>query len=614
MAFGNILSDIQGIVGEFNNLFGKKPAAKAYPNKLGSQTDTKDITNFITSYETKDWKSSRGYAFAVYQVKPDGKWVGDKPDAPGWSEFRLQINPQEMTQDEIFAIEVTPTFRGVLVEHQGTILKDITISGTTGVSPMRKEGGATANSGRPILATGRSGYEEFHELRSYFRAYVEAKRLDTREKGELRLVFKNYKDNEFIYVEPQKFTMKRSAKSPFMYEYNIQMKGVGNTNYVAQDKGLFERINDVLEDVQDYFNLGSKVIAGASGILLRFERDVQSTILNPILSIQQALLAIQGGKALVLSNFGFTRSKIDYLRKNVERVEASFSDGIGRNNSSYNAMQGRTPTLVGVTGRQSTYQEFQILNALGALKKGLILLQSQQDALFEQDIFALNSAVASTFKDKFSIKTPNSVRAVGIGGGDDLQTIALRELGDPDRFRDIAILNNLKPPYIDAAGGPGVLKPGDQILIPQSNQSVDGSVKNKEYNITKGMSEAEKSLGVDIRLNEDGDFVISNIKDLDLVAGVENMVQACAMKLALEKGSLKRHRGLGVGLLIGRKSSNSIKEIRDDVIATFSADSRVDQIPYVDVRQEGGTLFLNMLVKLKDVEQPVPIPIRLNVA
>lgn len=611
MAFGNIISDIKGIVGEFTNLFGKA-APKKYPEEIGSSNiKAQEVTNFITSYENKDWKSSRGYAFQVYRVQPNGT----KEDAPGWLEFRLQINPQEMTQDEIFAIEVTPTFRGVLVEHQGTILKDITISGTTGVSPNRKEGGATANSGRPILSSGHSGYQEFHELRSYFRMYVEAKRLDKREKGELRMVFKNFKDNEFLYVEPQKFTMKRSAKSPFMYEYTIQMKGVGNAISVkVEPKGLFEKISDILEDVQDYFNLGTKVIAGAAGILLRFERDIQSTVLNPILSLQQAIAAIQGGKALVLSNFGFTRAKIDSLRREVERVEANFGDGIGRNNSSYNNMVGRTPTLVGTTGRQSTYQELQILNALGALKKGLIMLASQQDTLFEQDVFSLNSGVASTYNDKFALQNPNSVRTTQIGGGDDIQTLALRELGDPDKFREIVILNNLKPPYIDEAGGPGVLKPGDKILIPQVNETISGITRNKEYNITRALSEAEKSLGVDIRINDDADLAISNIKDLDLVAGVDNMIQAIAIKLALEKGSLKRHREIGVGLTIGRKSPNAIKEIRDDVVSTFLADSRVSQIPYVDVRQEGGTLFLNLLVKLKDVEQPVPIPIKLNIA
>ena len=56
-------------------------------------------------------------------------------------------------------------------------------SGTTGLSPLRKEGGADKSTGAPIMASGHSGYEEFNELRSYFRVYVEKKRLDASKGG-----------------------------------------------------------------------------------------------------------------------------------------------------------------------------------------------------------------------------------------------------------------------------------------------------------------------------------------------------------------------------------------------------------------------------------------------
>ena len=63
----------------------------------------------------------------AFRVDDKGK-VKNADGADGFKAFRLQINPQELTQDEIFAIQVTPTFRGVLVEHQGVTLKDINIT------------------------------------------------------------------------------------------------------------------------------------------------------------------------------------------------------------------------------------------------------------------------------------------------------------------------------------------------------------------------------------------------------------------------------------------------------------------------------------------------------
>jgi hypothetical protein len=49
--------------------------------------------------------------------------------------FELPINPTNLTISTPFAINVTPTTRGILEEHNGTIFRNIMISGTTGVTP-----------------------------------------------------------------------------------------------------------------------------------------------------------------------------------------------------------------------------------------------------------------------------------------------------------------------------------------------------------------------------------------------------------------------------------------------------------------------------------------------
>jgi len=165
--------------GIFASIGQPEKATARYPATIGNGIPVTKITN-VPDFQSGGWRSSPGYAFQVYRVPLGSNTTKAVPsnenDKGKWQEFRLQINPQELTQDEIFAIEVTPTFRGVVVEHHGQILKDITISGTTGKSPRAREGGVVPATGRPVLASGHSGYEEFHELRSYIRAYVEAKR------------------------------------------------------------------------------------------------------------------------------------------------------------------------------------------------------------------------------------------------------------------------------------------------------------------------------------------------------------------------------------------------------------------------------------------------------
>jgi len=614
IGIGAIASGVAEIGGNIINgilsIFGMGGAQdKKYPDNIGGAA----ILNFTNQPDFKDgaWRESRGYAFQVHRVRP-----GESKTLPatGWKEFRLQINPQELTQDEIFAIEVTPTFRGVVVEHHGQILKDIMISGTTGKTPKSREGGSVKGTGRPILASGHSGFEEFHELRSYIRAYVEQKRIDDRNEGELRLVFRNFKDSEFLFVEPQKFTMKRSSQRATLYDYVIQLKAIGVAD--APDKakgdnfGLLGDIFDVLETATDAINTATATIQASIGLLRRAEQNIENKILGPLIAINNAALAIKGGANSLFGEHGVTRRSVEKLKVEIERVENNMGDLLGRDMGPFNLLTGRVPTLSGVSGRQSTASELKALNGLQKAKRGLTMLLSE-DELFTADSSRRNEGVESIFGGKITIPRANSARAVTIDGQDNIQSLAARELGDPDRFREIVLLNNLKPPYIDVLGGAGILKPGDKVLLPkQSQQESTGVKKNKEFNITKLLNETEKNLGVDIRLNKNNDIAVANTNDLDLIAGVENLSQAVLVRLNLEPGSLKRHLGIGTGLAIGSKAtSDRLTEIRNNIVSSFGSDLRISNIPFIEVRQEGNATIINLILKIKNLDQPIPLPI-----
>jgi hypothetical protein len=608
--FGKLLKDLEGVRSTFSKLL--EAGTKKYPAFIGSTSYTQITNN--PNYKNADWRSSRGYEFSVELVwKEDNAIDPAKPD--GWSPFSLQINPQELTQDEIFAIQVTPTFRGVIVEHQGVTIKDITISGTTGISPNRSEGGAIPDSGAPLFQVGTSGFEEFHELRSYFRMYVEAKRQEDKSLPyELRLVFSNIKDNEFLFVEPQKFSMKRNASKPFLYDYTINLKAIGVASVQKNVASrILEDIDAVLAKAQEYTQLAVGAISGGFAIISRFQRNLTSSVLDPLNNLNNAILAVRGGVASNFGEFGITRRFVKDLERALRNVEENFSDIMGRDNREYNAAIGRVSTLQGNPNRISTYQELQILNGIQAGKRATNLLASQIE-LFEPDMFATNAEVLSSFPGS-NIAVPSSITASVIEGGDNIQTLALRELGDVDKFKDIIILNNLKPPYISEEGGPGVLKPGQKVLIPRNNPAGASSVvKNVQYNITSSMQQAERDLGVDIRLTEEGDLAIASNRDLDLVAGVDNLVQAILIKILIERGSLKRHPQIGTNLQLGTKlRSKGLQALRREISDSLNSDNRVESVPFIRLNQEGGTISAEIFVKVKEIDQPVPLPLTLNV-
>jgi len=81
----------------------------------------------------------------------------------------------------------------------------------------------------------------------------------------------------------------------------------------------------------------------------------------------------------------------------------------------------------------------------------------------------------------------------------------------------------------------------------------------------------------------------------------------------LKKGSLKRHQQIGTNLQIGEKGTgNMLDTLRSDIVSSFNSDLRIESIPFIELLQEGGTININMVVKIKNVDQPIPLPLVLE--
>lgn len=165
-----------------------------------------------------------------------------------FGEFKLPITPQEINQTEDFAVSLKPTQGGTVINHSGNKYKSLTISGTTGVQPNRGLLGVYKGTGlaigKPDELQYRSGYEVFQHFRQWMRSYHEMKSRPGNEK--LRMLFRNYKDWEFLYVEPIKFTMKRDAQKPLLYNYFIQFKVIGVQTI---EKPLFDLVVSKLNEI-----------------------------------------------------------------------------------------------------------------------------------------------------------------------------------------------------------------------------------------------------------------------------------------------------------------------------------------------------------------------------
>lgn len=230
--------------------------------------------NFITE----------SYAFSVIKEGDDlsvgsasvidsiTKALGGSSDSK-FSDFALPLTPQEITQVEKFATKIKPTLGGTTVNHSGNKYKDLVLSGTTGVHPFKGSGGASRINGQAIFQPDelkyRSGYEVFIHFRNWIKSYVQTKAQGEEYKN-YRMLFKNYRDWEFLIVEPLEFTMKRDASRPLLYNYNIKFRVLGHYKLPEVKRNFLDQVDNAL-------NVAKGAIETARGVFSRTQDIIRST-------------------------------------------------------------------------------------------------------------------------------------------------------------------------------------------------------------------------------------------------------------------------------------------------------------------------------------------------
>jgi hypothetical protein len=123
--------------------------------------------------------------------------------------------------------------------------------------------------------------------------------------------------------------------------------------------------------------------------------------------------------------------------------------------------------------------------------------------------------------------------------------------------------------------------------------------------ITQGLSELEKSLGVDLKINKDGDLELNNLNDIKLIAGVDNAAQAIFLKLNLEPGSLLYHPEIGTDLQVGSKTKNAL-DIKVQIIRSLSLDERFENVDAF-IKVLGDVVLVDLKVSLANTGIEVPL-------
>ena len=651
----------------------------------------------------------------------------------GFSDFELPLAPQNIMQTEMFAHSIKPTQGGTVVTHSGNKYKSLKISGTTGIAPFRGPGGVNKSTGEAYFTPGglkyKSGYEVFIELRNFFKAYYEFKNTGQLDKN-ARMVWKNYKDGEFLVIELMGFNMKRSAGRPFLYDYDIDCKVLKAFTFNTPEPGFLSDVENKINDAVSKIETARGALLGAQGALRQVESTFNTTILEPLrlitLTVKTAVgtaltladvgtriitntFALGGITALLAGLFasqeearrmgGGTQTLLDAnlptdpesaagslgpgaiidlgpllqeidlgdapqaTRDAIEqevaelvlprqfytdaiselsRVKDNFEDFVGLNSTEYDRIFGRVETVRAETGRTVTNDEFDVLNAFN------LAITAIQDLISTSILFRTSyddeiAALVSAFNDSIDLVAEPAVREITLTIDTALEQVALKYLADSQRWPEIAVLNGLKPPYICQSErfrsfrrSDGVIitdsdlltedekamfnfsqtaaSPGDTLLVPAPLIFGFGETPaGAQISITDGLSQVEKNIGVDLRVDiETFDMILSNGGDIEAIAGAQNMAQAIILRLNYEKGDLLSNPEVGVGLIVGTKSQN-LNAIRDDIIRSLTQDPRIEGISNFTLSRDGPELRIRFFANIKQVDQPVPVELALPV-
>lgn len=621
-AFSNTIDSAKNA---YNRLVGpgdKGNEPKDYP----TPPDSKNYKGFTLTAGGKD-SGSKPYGLLIINSAKNQSGESKIKAAFGFGgssniekEYYFNINPQKETIKEPAAVVINPMQGGgKFIEHQGQVFKYITISGTTGYYPVNRpsqRGDAPPDKGLSKLGyTGTpirisklptsgigSGFESFIQLRTLYREYLSMKKNHP-DRHKIEMVYINKKDNEVWVVEPESFDSDRDAKNPFSYYYNIAFRTI--RPYEAPPQSLLEKLmagplGNVIETVDNAGRLISESLQGLEEDLDAISGLVEglsSQLMSPLRQVNDSLIAVASGFNTVINIPNRVLKTFLGEWQNLENSLAAFG-----------------------------YDKKEIANAVNNIKKARkgteaaiasISLQGKSfvdKANDTKEIFRAsgNNAVG------FDFEQTNNVSSAGVKDGDTVQDFAQRVLGDASRYDELIVLNNLKPPYIAATAGDGVIAYGDKLLIPSNKPKESGfynpiQIVNETIETVR-LNPVERKLGSDIKLNKEGDVVLSSKGDLQLIHGIENAKQALANKFRTPIGSLRPHPDYGVLQFAGRKfREDEFMLVEAELRRTTATDPRFDGLSNVQMTRERDKINISVEATVSNLDAPIQVDTSVNV-
>lgn len=585
--------------------------------------------------------------------------------------FPLIIPPESYTMEEPFTLEATPTQGGGLyVEENGIVQRTIRLRGHTGFKPrnlnLPSSSGPVPNITAPVkksysrtlekITVGAlSGQRHFQYLQdSVFRTYADLKRDPTTAK-DTYLIFHNPRDGEHWIVAPQKFTLERDKSNRVLYRYSIELLVLDAANAseesFSEDKNIFDAVKDKMRDVKQ----GIDRISGAINDLTAMVGAIKVYV-NNIVKIIDAVNNIKtagtnflnGVTSLIELPYASQQTTCGLLDGAMESINNSMELGGSAQNFPPATLNKFRQVADGLEQLGQTPANWETTTEAVAVK-----LRDSQEARRKLTSVRKTEALAATPPATFSdlrslgmqltsgdvtsaegeitigsmIRKFQSARQIIVGQGDTLVNLAAKHMGDARLWQTIAVLNGLKPPYLDnqasmplvsaisdgsglsgiATGADespfdGALGIGSKLLIPTNQKNslqlpvlpVLGvqATEAAEVQFLGTDFELEAVTGIygasraqyDIAINQDLGSV-----DAKVVQGIDNLKQMLILRLLIEYGTDILYKKVGLRRIVGTRFMGvDLETARYRIQEAVSKDPRIASVQQITFAQFGN--------------------------
>ncbi len=548
--------------------------------------------------------------------------------------FPLILAPRSYRLTEPFTVEATPTQNGGLyVEENGIVQRQIMLQGNFGWRPKPLARNVTLT-GLQIPVEKRSfsrhipvavlaaisGKRHFEYLQdSVFRAYADLKR-DPETSPDVQLFFHNPHDQESWLVVPQKFELNREADKRVIYDYSIELLVVDRADAVdfsiSEDKGILDTIKDGLRQAKAFVDMGTGFVNDVTSTLAEVEALIKDVgkVVSSVKTLANATTAFIEGVTDVIEA---PISVIDSLTRSIEAVEGTLGALVELGNTDFNSAYvnswrrmraaadrlGMHPSLFetdsqrvlrDIRARQDRESQARRVISEGVTAPTSLATYGEGTAPLPGEV-QRNEAETGVGRNN---NRYSSAKVIVIAHGDSMASLSAKHLGDARLWQDIALLNGMKPPFIDAQGGadlgspanpiPGVFGAGTELLIPSFGRPPEQQPLLTVLGVRRDQPFEDQILGTDFLLvptnkrRDQFDWEIDvehGSVDFKLVSGKDNLGQALTTRLTTEKGFNPLYQTVGLDRVIGLNLvAVDLETARFRVVAAITADPRIGSI------------------------------------